>query len=109
MLQRTLVGPLLVSCALALPCIGRADPLPLTSVPEPLKPWTAWVLRGQESAACPLLAGSESEVQCLWPSRLELDLGAKGGRFSQSTRAFAVAWLALPGDESRWPLDVKVD
>ena len=94
---------------------GPIDP---KSVPEPLKPWTAWALHGREDTLCPSLnavpgntpgAPAPAAVpQCAWPSRLELGLEEKKGVFSQSWHTDAKGWVPLPGDEKRWPLDVKV-
>ena len=55
--------------------VVSADPLPRERVPEPLKPWTDWVLRGQEGALCPYFLASDDQVQCSWPGRLTLALG----------------------------------
>ncbi len=92
----------------------RADgPIDPKSIPEPLKPWTAWALHGRESALCPTLTnvtGSDAATppQCSWPARLELTLDEKKGAFSQSWHTDAKGWVPLPGDDKRWPLDVKV-
>ena len=82
------------------------------SIPEPLKPWTAWALHGKESALCPTLQAASGNAattpQCAWPSRLQLALDEKKGSFSQSWHTDAASWVPLPGDDKRWPLDVKV-
>jgi hypothetical protein len=87
-------------------------------IPEPLRPWSGWVLRGHEDAVCPFLSVAPSPDvdasvapprQCLWPSRLSLDLGDAGGRFTQEWLAFTDAWVPLPGDGKTWPQQVRVD
>ena len=88
--------------------VAAAGPLDRKDVPEPLKPWTDWVLQGKESALCPTFNGSADLKSCTWPSRLVLLLDERGGRFSQSWRIDAKSWVPLPGDEKRWPQDVKV-
>ena len=89
-----------------------AQPLPESEVPDPLKPWVDWVLRGHERERCPFLQGaqrgSESRT-CVWPSRLELELGDRSGRFTQHWLVYAEALVPLPGDAKRWPQDVRVD
>lgn len=88
---------------------ARADgPLDPKSVPEPLRPWTAWALHGKVDALCPMLHGL-GNVQCTWPSRLDLVLDEKRGTFRQSWHADARRWVPLPGNDKRWPLDVTVD
>src|SRR3989338_9594158 len=93
----------------ALVSSAHAGPITREEVPEPLKPWTDWVLRGHEEALCPFLNGLEGEQFCAWASPLELSLDEKSGRFPQDWRLFADGWVPLPGDDERWPLNVTVD
>ncbi|MEO6419429.1 MAG: hypothetical protein ABIP39_08495, partial [Polyangiaceae bacterium] len=85
------------------------DPLDPKAVPEPLKPWTGWVLDGKEDALCPTFDGHAGLTRCAWPSRLELALDEHGGRFTQKWHFDAKRFVPLPGDEKRWPTEVKVD
>src|SRR5262245_34108879 len=82
-----------------------AEPLDPKNVPEPLKPWTAWVLDGKEDALCPTLQGQADVVRCAWPARLDLVLDEHGGHFSQSwhldTKGGSRRAVPLPGDEKR--------
>ncbi len=88
--------------------LASAEPLDIKAVPEPLKPWTGWALRGKETAACPTLYGMDGKgPQCAWPARLDLSLDEKGGKFSQAWHLDAPTFIPLPGDAKRWPLDVK--
>ena len=87
---------------------AAGDPLPPKDVPEPLKPWVGWVLDGKEEAFCATFQGHGDTSRCAWPSRLELALDEHGGRFSQTWHAEVKEWVPLPGDEKRWPADVKV-
>lgn len=103
---------LLCACVLAtmgLCVVVQAEPLPREQVPEPLKPWIDWVLRGHEQDLCPYFEGTADRRQCAWPARLVLELDEKSGRFSQQWRAYSDAWIPLPGDARRWPLDVRID
>jgi hypothetical protein len=82
-------------------------------VPKELQDWQPWAMDGQEVRHCPFLAnsdpaGGESRV-CAWPARLNLDLGAKGGRFSQSWQVYSDAWVPLPGSLEHWPRGVSVN
>lgn len=74
-------------------------------VPEPLKPWKSWVLDRHPDQPCPLLPGGEAV--CAAYSFLELDLGGAGGTFRQGVTLYGRQWVALPGDQDSWPLDVK--
>jgi hypothetical protein len=86
---------------------AAAEPLARDEVPEPLAPWVDWVLRGHEAERCPFLDGQGAARPCVWPSRLELRLDAGEGRFSQEWLVFAEAHVPLPGDERRWPQEVR--
>lgn len=86
-----------------------AGPLPREQVPEPLRPWIDWVLRGHEEEQCPFLQGAGDRRRCAWPSRLVLELDEKSGRLAQQWRIDREDWVALPGDALRWPQDVRVD
>jgi hypothetical protein len=77
-------------------------------VPEPLRPWIEWVLRGHERETCPFLHTS-GERFCVWPGRLTLQLAEPGGRFTQQLYVAAESEVALPGGREHWPEDVRVD
>ena len=81
------------------------------AIPEPLKPWVGWVLHGEEGVLCPFLhdKDSDDDRRCAWPSRLQLVLTEKGGRFTQQWRLYKREWVALPGNRKTWPQDVRVD
>ncbi len=90
--------------------VARAEgPLDPKAVPDPLKPWTGWALHGKGDL-CPTLHGvAGGAPQCTWPSRLDLVLDEKRGSFRQAWHADAARSVPLPGNDKRWPLDVKVD
>ncbi|TBR20520.1 hypothetical protein EPO15_12935 [bacterium] len=97
---------LLAVLLLAVP--AAAGPLDPADVPEPLKGWVKWAMRGHEEELCPLSSGT-GERHCSWPGALRLELDEKGGRFTQQWRVYAETWMPLPGDVQRWPQDVTVD
>src|SRR5438105_4162043 len=88
---------------------AHAAPLDPKAIPDPLKPWTSWALAGSEGDLCPGLHGQKDQTRCVWPSRLELSVDEKIGRFTQRWHVDAPGWVSLPGDDKRWPLDVKID
>ena len=87
----------------------HAEPLSHDQVPEPLRPWTDWVLRGHEDQLCPVVQNSANEHRCLWPSRLTLIVNETTARFAQDLRVYRDTFVMLPGDPNRWPLDVRID
>ncbi|HEX3409943.1 MAG TPA: hypothetical protein VHS07_06655, partial [Candidatus Binataceae bacterium] len=89
--------------------VAHADPLPREQVPEPLRPWTDWVLRGHENQLCPIVQNPANEHRCLWPSRLTLTVDETSARFAQDFRVYRDTFAMLPGDSTRWPLDVRID
>jgi len=90
------------------PSAASAAPLSPAEVPEPLQAWVPWVLRDVPGAACPYVHASTQERRCSWPSRLELALGDTRGEFVQDWLVHETAWVPLPGDDKRWPQEVKV-
>lgn len=103
----------LVRAALGIACLLPlallAKPLAPEDIPEPLKPWLGWVLFGTEQRACPLLYGDAEERHCAWPSRLELNLTNRTGRFTARWQIDAASWAGLPGGAGLWPLQVDLD
>ncbi len=96
--------------ALAVVSAGSAGAeLPASAIPEPLRPWVAWVLHGHEEERCTPLEGRADQRRCAWPSRLELSLDAAGGRFAQEWTLERDALVPLPGDAGAWPEDVQAD
>ncbi|HNS26483.1 MAG TPA: hypothetical protein PKN91_00025 [Steroidobacteraceae bacterium] len=91
--------------------VQAADP----HVPAALQDWRGWVLTGEEHRACARLAspgvaaGSREARSCVWPGRLVLDVGARGGEFRQAWQVEADSWVALPGNADQWPRDVTID
>jgi len=85
---------------------ARAERLDPKRAPDPLRSWTSWVLADKGDMLCPSVQGSPDLFHCAWPTSLSLTLDAKGGRFEQRYHLDAPAWVPLPGDLVRWPLDV---
>ena len=102
----SIVAPLVVSALLLLTFEARAQRIDPKQAPEPLRPWTAWLLASKPDALCPTLQGAAGVVHCAWPTALSLTLNEKGGKFEQRWHLDARAWVPLPGDAERWPLDV---
>lgn len=86
-----------------------AKPLSPGEVPEPLKPWIGWVLWEDKDRACPQVHDTPEERRCVWPTRLELSLDERTGRFALDVRVYAEDWTPLPGDAEHWPQGVEVD
>ncbi len=87
----------------------QAKPLTPEQVPEPLKPWIAWVLQDKPEPTCPFIYNSYEQKRCSWPSQLQLDLSAGKGAFSMSWTVYQDSWISLPGDKTHWPLNVTVN
>jgi hypothetical protein len=100
---------IVLACLVSFASGVRAEPLSPDQVPEPLRPWTGWVLRGHEDQFCPVVQGPMEEHRCVWPSRLILTIDEASGRFTQDFRVYRDTFVMLPGNSTRWPLDVRVD
>lgn len=101
------VATLLLLMLSLLPLTVRA--LTPEQVPAPLQPWIGWALHGEEQRQCPFLYNQGAAHHCAWPSRLTLDLGDNGGRFSQQWQLYRESWITLPGDERHWPQQVTAN
>ncbi len=92
-----------------LPALAHAG----IAIPGDLDDWQRWAMDGQEFRRCPLFVNNdpnnEQERICAWPSRLNLELTASGGRFSQSWEVFKDSWVVLPGSAEHWPRNVTVN
>ncbi len=89
--------------------LTQAKALTPEQVPEPLKPWVAWVLQDNPDLTCPFIYNSVEQKRCSWPTRLTLDLQPKKGSFSVSWKVYADSWVNLPGDDEHWPLNVSAN
>ncbi len=102
-------------CTLALVALtagaeaARAAPLAEAEVPEPLRPWVGWALRGHESARCPFVYDSHEQKRCAWPGVLSISVDSNGLRFRQDWRLYIEGFIPLPGDASLWPQEVRLD
>jgi hypothetical protein len=108
---RQRVLPLILPVLFLLPHAAPAGPVSRDRVPEPLRPWADWVLRGHESELCTPFPGGPAgdEKRCAWPGVLSLDLDEKGGSFRQTWTLEADGFVPLPGEAKRWPLDLQID
>lgn len=88
---------------------AHSSPLTAEQVPEPLKPWIAWVLQDNPERACPFIYNSYEQKRCSWPTELALDLAPQKGTFSISWTVYQNSWVSLPGDSKHWPQKVSVD
>ncbi len=113
-------------CAALSPALALAEPKgvpkePAKEIPKQLEPWVPWVLHGAEASRCPFMPastdgndsddGADPATNCLWPSRLSVQVGDKSGSFEQQWRIFNIrgGWVPLPGDVKSWPQDVRID
>lgn len=86
-----------------------ADAAPAkVDVPDELADWVAWVEEVEpEPRDCRKVEGEVTI--CVWPSYLELEVGADGASFALDVSVFGPVEVELPGDAEQWPQDVKVD
>lgn len=86
-----------------------AQVLPLSKVPEPLKPWIDWVLNDEQQFGCPFSYNQFEQKQCHWPTRLDLTLGNSKGQFVSEWQVAKESWITLPGESQYWPQRVLVN
>lgn len=99
---RCIAGLLLA--ALAAP----AAPLLPAELPAAARDWLPWALQGQPPLGCPAPHDAAVPAVCVWPGRLQLDVGPRDAGFRLEVQVFgAPARVALPGEAGAWPQDVK--
>jgi len=87
-----------------------AAPLAKSEVPGALKDWLPWAMHGQEALLCPAPYNGDEAKACVWPSRLALQVTSAQASFKLDVQVFgAAAMVALPGESTRWPQEVKAD
>jgi hypothetical protein len=108
---RQRVLPVLFLFAQAAAQAALAGPIPRERIPESLRPWSDWALRGHEAELCTSFPAGPAgeEKRCAWPGVLSLDLVETGGSFRQTWTLEADSFVPLPGEAKRWPLDLQVD
>ncbi|MGD8701433.1 MAG: hypothetical protein PVH26_03285, partial [Desulfosarcina sp.] len=97
----------IVICALGL--VGMAPTAAATeavAIPDPLKPWEAWVLHDAGQQRCPSHFDDAAQRRCWWPSRLAVDAGDQGAVFDLQVSVYAPTWVSLPGGDTHWPESV---
>ncbi len=87
----------------------QAKRLTPEQVPEPLQPWTDWVMQSHPDHHCPFLYNNFQQKRCSWPSRLKLNLNDQNGKFSIQWQVYSESWIELPGSSKFWPLSVEVN
>ncbi|MFT5162460.1 MAG: hypothetical protein ACI9FJ_001036, partial [Alteromonadaceae bacterium] len=83
------------------------------AIPEALKQWVPWVLKGQEAIKCPAINHADftnpKNHVCAWPSALDLTANDNGGTFSQSWHVIVPSWITLPGGQHHWPQGITIN
>ncbi len=105
MFVRFFLTALLAALFIILP-VSHAYSLP--KIPASLEQWSGWVLDGYEKELCTRAVNSKMNI-CQWSGPLDLELDSTGGTFSQVWTLESQGWLALPGSDKHWPLDVSID
>ncbi len=105
-----LFARILLVMILLLPCSANALETISPTIPDQLLPWTEWVLHGyEEQLRCTPSTNNSSQLQCDWPTELNLKLHDTGGSFTQTWLIQHEKWIPLPGDHDNWPEEVKVN
>jgi hypothetical protein len=79
------------------------------AVPDALKPWIGWATWEDQHRKCPTPYSNADKHLCFWPSRLDLQVDAKEGRFGVNVVVYHETWVPLPGDAIVWPLELKAN
>ena len=96
-------GALVLLALMAVPETTRARKV---DVPEPLRPWQAWVEQKHPEHACP--TQPDGGRLCVAYASLDLDLEDRGGSFALLVTTYGRQWVELPGDAAAWPVGVRL-
>ncbi|MBF0467542.1 MAG: hypothetical protein HQK61_01430 [Desulfamplus sp.] len=100
---------LLVSCSCTLISRSVCSAGSPDYIPEDLKPWIRWVLHDKtRSLECIPHFNDPDNIQCAWPTSINLDLDSKGGTFVQQWRIYHETYIPLPGSGANRPRNVMV-
>ena len=103
--------PVATVLLLGAPRAAAAAPVPTAApapaVPPELQPWIEWV-KGVELPPGECRDVNDTMI-CVWPTRLSLGVGKAGGSFELAVTAHDAESVLLPGDNSAWPQDVRID
>ena len=102
---------LLLAATFALLAPAQAQPaLQTADLPKLLQDWLPWAWHGHLAERCPKAFDGQVPQPCVWPALLELKAQASGASFRFEVHVYGPpARVALPGEESVWPQDVRAD
>ncbi len=101
-MRAVLIITILMSLLITHKAVAQAD------IPPVLQEWKSWVLHDHPQTECPVFY-NELRHECVWPTRLELDIHRSGGQFSYQVEVLAPAWITLPGSDAHWPQKVTAN
>ncbi len=78
-------------------------------IPAPLQEWKDWVIAKDRLSGAPRHFNNAEAREAIWPGELTISANATGGTFQVSVRAYATAWMGLPGDGDTWPQQVTLN
>lgn len=77
--------------------------------PDELNQWTEWILDEHVEIECLPLGPEAKNRQCIWPGKLKIDVNSTGAAFEQVWQVYSESWVALPGNQEHWPMDILVN
>lgn len=103
------LAALATTLCLLLPHAGQAtSALSVEQLPNDLKGWVPWAMQGHENLACPVAHDDHQHRSCVWPSRLEISIEGRVGRFSSTVEVIGErSAVMLPGESGAWPTGVQ--
>ena len=76
-------------------------------IPDPLKPWEGWATWDDKERNAPKSYQDANKAFVTCPSGLNLSVDKTAGQFDLTITVFTAFWVALPGSDEVWPLEVK--
>ncbi|WP_374661776.1 hypothetical protein [Inhella sp.] len=89
--------------------VDLTAPVATAAWPAIARDWLPWAWQGHEAERCPRPQG-QGDTRCVWPARLQLAANGQGARFTMELQVFGgPSAVALPGEESQWPQELRVN
>ncbi|HEY0256798.1 MAG TPA: hypothetical protein VGC39_05085, partial [Candidatus Methylacidiphilales bacterium] len=82
---------------------------PGRQIPDQLKSWQDWATWDDQDRAAPTPFQDPGKHLSVWPSVLNLHVDHAAGQFDLTLTVFHEAWVALPGSQEVWPVEVKTN
>ncbi|MBV1878797.1 MAG: hypothetical protein KUG79_14240 [Pseudomonadales bacterium] len=99
-----------LTAAAAISTTASTAPSKASPTNSAIDAWRPWIEEKHPDLHCPWTMTKRVAHACNWPGQLSLNLHAKGLSFTLNVTVFGKrGFIALPGDQKHWPINVSID